>query len=56
LYKIHVAVTVEENQSYFSFYRSLNTSIPSVSGRESKNKVHENVQTSWGNVQISQQV
>ncbi|WJX89659.1 hypothetical protein P8452_71638 [Trifolium repens] len=36
--------------------RSLNTGIPSVSGRESKNKVHENVQTSWGNVQISQQV
>ncbi|CAK8562401.1 unnamed protein product [Lathyrus sativus] len=39
--------------------RSLHTSLPSVSGRESKNKVHENVQTSlgsWGNVQISQQV
>lgn len=40
--------------------RSLHTSLPSVSGRESKNKKgRENVQTSlgsWGNVQISQQV
>lgn len=59
----------KKHQCYFSSYRSLHTSLPSVSGGEkdpgsgvifeSKNKVLDNVQTSlgsWANVQISQQV
>jgi len=54
---------------FFTSYRSLQTSVPAVSGSEkdpgsgvifeSKNKVLDNVQTSlgsWSNAQISQQV
>lgn len=67
-----MAVTVRKRQCFYlrSFiYRSLHTSLPSVSGSEkdpgsgvifeSKNKVVANAQPSlgsWGNVQISQQV
>lgn len=64
-----MAITVQKNNVFFSYYRSHKTSLPAVSGGEkdpgsgvifeSKNKVLDNVQASlgsWGNAQISQQV
>lgn len=66
-----MVITVQESNVFFTSYsRSLQTSVPAVSGSgekdpgsgvifESKNKVLDNVQTSlgsWSNAQISQQV
>jgi len=65
-----MVIIVQESNVFFTSYRSLQTSVPAVSGSsekdpgsgvifESKNKVLDNVQTSlgsWNNAQISQQV